>query len=215
VAGLSDSVADKIRKIISKKRSTEEFKPFWERFKKGCADMGTLDEQEAEEFWDEMQKHASYSFNLSHSVSYALIGYWTAYLKTHCQREFYCGSLTYGESEILPLLEEIRGKGYNIITPKIKYSDSIKWTYNDRSLYMPFVEIDGVGEKGAIKCMSKKQKTQRVGFFGKDFAKPKTTKIEKMLSDLLTDCDDLPDSKIIRKYLPHVVDKRKSIKWNS
>lgn len=76
VAGLNYSTADKIRKIISKKRDQKMFAEYLEMFIQGCKDQKTLTEQEAREFWDALQSHSRYSFNKSHSVEYALISYW-------------------------------------------------------------------------------------------------------------------------------------------
>src|SRR5574343_1371027 len=73
-------VADKIRKIIGKKRDPKEFEQFKDMFVNGCIEQETFTEKEAEEFWDELQYHANYSFNKSHSLSYAIVGYWTAYV---------------------------------------------------------------------------------------------------------------------------------------
>lgn len=63
VAGLPYSTADKIRKIVSKKRDAKEFAQYKQAFVKGCLDHKTFSIDEAEEFWEMLQKHARYSFN--------------------------------------------------------------------------------------------------------------------------------------------------------
>lgn len=205
VAGLGASVADSIRKVISKKRSIEEFKPFWEQFRDGCAKMKTMSEDEAEEFWDELQKHASYSFNLSHSVCYSHISYWCSYIKEHVPTAFYAASLTHGEGEIIPLISEIKKAGYQIIPPKKKYSDATEWRVFGKKLYAPFTEIVGVGENNAKKCLSSKQININKGFFGNLPAQIKRTKIEQILFDLEVDNDKIPSDKILKKYIPTIL----------
>jgi uracil-DNA glycosylase family 4 len=63
VAGLPYATADRIRKVIGKKRDVKEFEPFKQSFIKGCLQQETLDQDEAEEFWEGLLKHAHYSFN--------------------------------------------------------------------------------------------------------------------------------------------------------
>lgn len=214
VAGLSESVADKIRKIVSKKRDPEDFKPYWKQFLQGCKKEKTLSKKEAEEFWEGLLKWASYGFNRSHSVSYAMIAYWTAYLKTHCPKEFYAASLTYGEwneksrdnnKHKNSLLSEIRQAGYTIISPKRRYSNAIEWQFYDKKLYVPFIEITGVGESNASKCLESVRQNKIQGFFGDDYnlSAKNETKLSLLLKELKVDnSDKIPSNKILSKYLP-------------
>lgn len=52
----------------------------------------------AEEIFDLIDKFAGYGFNKSHSVSYAMISYWTAYFKANYPQHYYAAILT---SEII------------------------------------------------------------------------------------------------------------------
>ena len=157
IAGFSGSDADQIRKIIGKKRNVKEFEPYREAFMKGCQKQKTLNEKQANEFWQGLLKHASYSFNKSHSVAYAIIGYWTAWAKYHHPAEFICASLSYGDEEDKSsLIKEAQSRGMRIVTPKVSISDSTRWIVLNNNLYMPFIEIKGIGEKEAEKCLTAK-----------------------------------------------------------
>lgn len=167
IAGFSGSDADQIRKVIGKKRDVKEFEPYREAFLEGCREKETLNEVQANEFWQGLLKHASYSFNKSHAVEYAMIGYWTAWLKVHYLSEFICASLTFGdETDKEGLIKEAQEKGMQIVTPKVGVSDAQKWIVKDGKLYMPFIEIKGIGEKEAEKCGKMRiQGGRRKGFF--------------------------------------------------
>jgi DNA polymerase III alpha subunit len=111
-------------------------------------------------------------------VAYALIGYWTAHLKANHKKEFYAASLTHNEwqeksydpnKKKNTLLKEIKKKGYDVIPPKRKYSDTINWTFHNKNLYVPFLELNGVGETSVNKCLKSVKKTKMQGFFGSDF----------------------------------------------
>ena len=154
VAGLSYVTADKIRKVISKKRDANEFKPYEEAFVSGCLEKKTFSEKQAREFWQALQKHARYSFNKSHSVEYAIVGYWTAWCKQYFPVEFMCAALTYGqENKKEEMVQEAYRMGLEVVLPKIGESDSIRWIAKGGKLHTPFIEIKGVGEKMAIKCV--------------------------------------------------------------
>ena len=172
VAGLSYSTADKIRKIISKKRDIKEFEQYKKMFIDGCREQDTLSEKEAEEFWLVLEKHASYSFNFSHSTEYAMIGYWTAFCKLYYPAEFISANLTYGvEGQKEKLIEEAERLGLKVILPKIGISDAFKWIVEDKNLYVPFIEIKGVGNKTAEKFATYKPNSdiiktnKQIGFF--------------------------------------------------
>ena len=216
VAGLSESIADKIRKVIAKKRDAKDFKKFRKQFMTGCKKMKTLSKKEAEEFWEGLLKWASYGFNRSHSVGYALITYQTAWLKTHCEKEFYAASLTYGEWDEKSrdqnknknsLLSEIRQVGYTIIPPKRQYSKAAEWQFHDEKLYIPFTEITGVGESNAEKCLEPVKKNRLKGFFGTDYNinEKQDTKLNQLLKELkVNEPETIPSTKILSKYLPHI-----------
>jgi len=63
VVGLSESTADKIRKVIGKKRDAKEFEPYHKQFKEGCQKLQTLSPEEAEDFWEGLIEWAGYGFN--------------------------------------------------------------------------------------------------------------------------------------------------------
>lgn len=151
VAGLHYSTADKIRKIIGKKKDKTEFEQYRIEFMEGCKQTGYFIEEEAEEFWEGLQEHAKYSFNKSHSVEYAIVGYWCAWLKYYYPTEFICGSLTYGadiKKDIL--VREAYRLGLKLMLPKVGISNPMIWEANGNTLCVPFIEIEGLGERSAL-----------------------------------------------------------------
>jgi DNA polymerase-3 subunit alpha len=78
--------ADKVRKIIGKKKDAKEFDQFQDRFVKGASQY--LGEEGAKDLWHDFEAHAGYSFNKSHAVAYSTLSYWTAWLKYHYPIEF-------------------------------------------------------------------------------------------------------------------------------
>ena len=154
VAGLSGAMADKIRKVIGKKRDPHEFEPYQKQFVEGCLKQKTFTETEANEFWQGLLEWAAYGFNKSHSVEYAILAYWTAWLKHYYPREFIAAFLTYGEeAQKAELLKEVKELAdLKVSTPKVGISDPERWLIKDNWLYMPFKSIKGIGINDAYKC---------------------------------------------------------------
>lgn len=186
VAGLSYVIADKIRKAVAKKLDKKELKPFENAFIDGCIKTKTLSEQEAKEFWEALQSYARYVFNRSHSIEYAVVGYWTAYIKHYWPNEFICAALTYGsDAKKEEIIEEAYRLGLTLILPRVGVSDAIKWIVKDDALYVPFIEIKGVGEKTAIQCTTLQPKEKIVqGFFKRQMKEKGKTKLETILEEI-------------------------------
>ena len=86
LGGMSMATADKVRKIIGKKKDAKEFKQFEDMFVQGASQY--LGEEGAKDLWHDFEAHAGYSFNKSHAVAYSTLSYWTAWLKYHYPLEF-------------------------------------------------------------------------------------------------------------------------------
>lgn len=199
VAGMSAGLADKIRKVIGKKRDASEFEPYRIQFIEGCLKQKTFDQNEAEHFWHGLLEWAGYGFNLSHAVEYGIISYQTAWLKHNYPMEYLASFLTYGsEDQKKDVLCEISKKiKITLVTPKIKYSLSNKWAVNGEYLYMPFSAIKGIGEKDAEKCRMAKpvqaSKGALAGFFNipKVEEKKGGTKLQQILEEIKAFDDDV------------------------
>ena len=83
---MSMSEADKVRKIIGKKKDAKEFDVFKDRFVSGAS--AYISPNQALDLWHDFEAHAGYSFNKSHAVAYSTLSYWTAWLKYYYPLEF-------------------------------------------------------------------------------------------------------------------------------
>ena len=86
LGGMTMGEANKVRKIIGKKKDAREFDEFKELFVRNAT--GPLGGVAAEKMWHDFEAHAGYSFNKSHAVAYSTISYWTAWLKYYYPLEF-------------------------------------------------------------------------------------------------------------------------------
>jgi len=122
IAGMSMSTADKVRKIIGKKRDVSEFEAYKSEFIEGASKKIT--EKQAEQLWHDFEAHAGYSFNKSHAVAYSMVSYWTAWLKEYYPLEFMTAVLkNEGDKDSrLDYLMEAKRMGIRILLPHVNAS---------------------------------------------------------------------------------------------
>ncbi|MGB3438023.1 MAG: DNA polymerase III subunit alpha [Actinophytocola sp.] len=92
LGGYSMGQADLLRKAMGKKKP-EVIAKESEKFLNGMKSKG-FSEKSATTLWEVMLPFAGYAFNKSHTAGYALVSYWTAYLKAHYPAEFMAAQLT-------------------------------------------------------------------------------------------------------------------------
>jgi len=86
LGGMSMAEADKVRKIIGKKKDAKEFDVFKDKFVEGASRF--LSPNIALDLWHDFEAHAGYSFNKSHAVAYSTLSYWSAWFKYYYPLEF-------------------------------------------------------------------------------------------------------------------------------
>lgn len=91
--GFTGGQADTLRKAVGKKKVDlmNKVKP---EFIEGAVKVGGATKEQAETFWNQLLDFANYCFNKSHAACYALIAYWTAYLKAHYPDAFMAALMT-------------------------------------------------------------------------------------------------------------------------
>jgi len=126
MAGFSLSEADKLRKAIGKKdkRLMAQMK---QKFIKGCLE-NRIPPEKAEALFADIEKFARYGFVKAHSTAYAMISYWTAYLKANYPTHYMAALLTSvagNASKVREYINECRELGISVLPPDINesYSD--------------------------------------------------------------------------------------------
>ncbi len=92
IGGYSLGGADLLRRAMGKKK-VEEMAEHRQIFREGAAKNG-LSQDKADEIFDLMEKFAGYGFNKSHAAAYALLSYYTAWLKAHHTAAFMAANLS-------------------------------------------------------------------------------------------------------------------------
>lgn len=143
-----------IRKAMSKRMGKEFFDTYWEKFKVGAMSQG-IGEKEARATWETINAMGAWQMNKAHTYSYAVISYWTAYLKAHHPLEFAAANLRNAKDEdsAVELLREMVREGIEYVPFDLEKSQ-LNWSGQDGILYGGFVALKGIGESKAAKLIA-------------------------------------------------------------
>lgn len=144
-AGYSMGEADLLRRAVSKKQE-DVLQEERANFLSKATAMGR-DEATSEVIYDYIVKFANYGFNKAHSVAYAMVSYWMAYLKANYPKYFISvltTSVIGSEHSLRDYLMEATKLGVTIRPPSIQHSTHI-FEPEGETLRYPLLGIKFVG----------------------------------------------------------------------
>jgi DNA polymerase-3 subunit alpha len=155
LGGMSWSEADKVRKIIGKKKDAKEFDQFKDQFINGASKH--ISEKKAEELWHDFEAHAGYSFNRSHAVAYSMLSYYTAWLKTYYPLEFMFSILKNENDKDArtEYLIEAKRLGLSIKLPHVNESN-VYFSLQGESIRFGLAEVKFISDSIANKIIEKR-----------------------------------------------------------
>ena len=150
-AGFSGGEADQLRRAMASWGSNGRLASFRDKLINGMRERG-YSEDFAEQLFSQMKGFGAYGFPESHSASFALLAYASAWLKRHYPAEFFCGLLNsqpmgfYSPSQ---LIQDAARHGVQIRPVSIHHSD---WEHrvdpdgDEISLQLGFCLVKGLNE---------------------------------------------------------------------
>jgi DNA polymerase III subunit alpha len=150
LGGMSWADADKVRKIIGKKKDASEFDAYKDQFITGASLYITP--EDAQKLWHDFEAHAGYSFNRSHAIAYSMLSYYTAWLKCYYPLEFMFAILKNEKDKDArtDYLLEAKRLGIKVLLPHINESD-LDFTIQGNSIRFGLSNIkyisDNIGNK--------------------------------------------------------------------
>lgn len=153
-AGYSLGEADIVRKAMGKKIATL-MQQEREKFIDGAATLG-YERHTAEAVFDLIEPFAGYAFNKAHSVSYAVIAYWTAFFKANFPVEFMTcvlNAYTGNSEKTSAAINECSRLGIKVFPPCVSQSDvdfrAVPGFDQENAIRFGLATIKNVGE-GAV-----------------------------------------------------------------
>lgn len=155
LGGMSWSEADKVRKIIGKKKDAKEFDQFKDKFILGASQH--ISKKEAEDLWKTFEAHANYSFNRSHAVAYSMLSYYTAWLKYYYPTEFMFAILKNenDKNAKTEYLIEAKRLGIKVMLPHVNESD-IYFSLKKDGIIFGLAEVKFISDNIANKIIEKR-----------------------------------------------------------
>lgn len=145
MANYSLGEADILRKAVSKKNEDILLSEKDKFIKKSV--LNGYAEEVSEKVYELILKFANYGFNKSHSVSYAIVAYKMAFLKTYFYSYFMSALLNNvvgSEIKTKDYLLQLKNRGVNIIMPLINRSEK-KYKASSDGLILPLSIVKNVG----------------------------------------------------------------------
>ena len=169
LAGYSLGRADVVRRAMSKKKHDvmqREREVFLNGLKdddgnvivEGAIARGVKREA-AEKIFGEMESFASYAFNKSHAVCYAVVAYQTAYLKCKYPGQYMSALLTSvldWRGKVSEYIAECRHMGISVLPPSINESD-MDFTYTPEGIRFGLLAIKNLGKGAIIRILRERQ----------------------------------------------------------
>jgi len=148
--GFTLDEAEILRRIVGKKK-VEEIKAWKEKIEKKCV-KNNLPKEVGEILWKILEDSANYSFNASHSQSYAALAAITIYLKFKYPKEFFLSLLKMTRFEPDPITEiskihkEMDLFDIKLLPPHIVRSD-MDFSVEDKNIRFGLLSIKGISDK--------------------------------------------------------------------
>jgi DNA polymerase-3 subunit alpha len=148
--GFTLDEAEVLRRIVGKKK-VEEVKKWQEKIAEKIKE-NKLAPEIGDILWRILENSANYSFNKSHSMSYAALAACTVYLKFRHPKEFFLALLEMTKHEPAPLEEiskiqkELRHFGITLLGPHILKSDT-DFSIQGNNIRFGLSSIKGISEK--------------------------------------------------------------------
>lgn len=158
LAGYSLGEADILRRAMSKKK-LDILQNEKEKFIKRSIEKGHSEES-ATKIFELILKFAGYGFNLSHSVSYAIVAYKMAFLKRHFCHYFMLSLLNNAigsDVKTQIYISEAKHKKITITPPDINIS-TYKYIIKNKQIICPFSIIHNIGYSVSHAIINEREK---------------------------------------------------------
>ena len=146
LAGFSWGKVNTFRKALSKKKM-DEVEGYKGDFIEGCV-KNDMKRDMAEQLFTLILPFGGYGFNKAHAASYAVVAFYTAYLKANYTAEFMAATMTTEASDarkIANAIAECKRMGVEVLGPDVNKSDR-GFTVEGDSVRFGLLAIKGIGE---------------------------------------------------------------------
>ncbi len=146
VAGFTPGQADRLRRAMSRKRSSEAMQAIAGEFYAGAERKG-VSREAAEVAFEKMAAFAAFGFPKSHAVAFALLAYESCWLRYYYPAEYYCSLFNaqpMGFYSVEVLTNDARRHGIEVLPPAINLSRAGAWPEHG-DIRLGIEQVKGLG----------------------------------------------------------------------
>ncbi|MBP5416068.1 MAG: DNA polymerase III subunit alpha [Clostridiales bacterium] len=197
LAGFSMGQSDNIRRAMAKKKASmmEKYRQtfiYGGKDEKGREVAGAIangvSEPVARKIFDDVTQFAGYAFNKSHAAAYAVVGYYTAYLKYHYPTEFMAAMLNSflgSQSQSAWYTSVAKKMGISILPPSVNKSQVKFSTEGEKQIRIGLTAVKNVGENAVAKLVVDREVNGDFSSFGDFLRRSEALEINKKMIESL------------------------------
>jgi error-prone DNA polymerase len=145
-AGFTHGEGELLRRALGHKRADELIESFRDRFLQG-AQMKGVSRSIAEQVFQQLKAFGGYSFAKSHAAAFAVIVYWSAWLKCYYPTAFYVGLLRNEPMGFYPrhvVVSDAIRYGLKVLPVDLRYSQAAA-TAEGQAIRLGLIDVKGFG----------------------------------------------------------------------
>lgn len=213
IAGYTMSEADGLRRAMGKKKpklmAIEK-----KKFIAGAIERG-YEKKLALEVFGYMEKFAAYGFNKAHSASYAMIAYWTAYMKANYPVAYMAALLSADligaagaqkEAKVFQAIEEAKSMDIEVLEPDVNFSVA-DFSIEGEAIRFGMSAVKNVGQSAIESILEARKEAKFIGL--RDFlSRVDTSKANKRAVEHLIKAgafDSFGTRKSLLEYYPQAL----------
>ncbi len=136
LAGFTAGEGELLRRALSHKRADEQIESFREKFLKGAQANG-VSIKIAEQVFEQLKAFGGYSFSKAHAAAFAVITYWSAWLRCYYPTAFFAGLLRHQPMGFYPA--------------HVVVNDAIRSGVKMLPIDLRYSQAEAIAERGAIR----------------------------------------------------------------
>ena len=221
LAGFSMGQSDNIRRAMSKKKASimEKYRKTFiyggfdelQRKVDGAIKRG-VPEKVAEKIFDDVSHFAGYAFNKSHAAAYAVVGYFTAYLKYYYPTEFMAAMLNSYRGNLSQAAWYIgccKRMGIRVLPPDVNLSQARFTTEGEGRIRIGLSVVKNVGEAAINRLIEERDEKGKFASLGDFLRRMDRLEINKKMVESLIyasalDCFGIFRSRMVAAADPFV-----------
>ena len=148
LAGFTPGEGELLRRALRHKHTREQLKHFHTRFIDGAQSRG-VSAFIANQIFDQLKSFGGYSFSKAHAAAFAVITYWSAWIRCHHPTEFFIGILRNQPMGFYPehvVISDARRIGIRFLPVDLRYSKAIN-TLQSGKIRLGLKTIRGLGKE--------------------------------------------------------------------